>query len=231
MTEHPDQDQDQGPGPGPGFAIPTGLLAALEGALNQYIRMDPEGARGFERIYGRIIGIAIDGLGARLTLIPGPDRVQVFGAYDATPDCLIRGTPLALLRLLTSERKDAPVTSGAVRIEGDTAVAQGLSEALGGLAIDWEEQLARLLGDPIAAQLGSAMRAAGDWGRRTGESARGNVREYLQEESRLLPTRYEVEEFLRAVDDLRDDCERLAARIAHLGTIADARDTRPRQPR
>ncbi len=202
--------------PGPAFEIPASLLAAAEAGLNGYLALDPEGARGFEPLYGRIITIEIDGLGARVTLIPGPDRIQVFGAYDATPDCLIRGTPLALARMAMAKQKQAELSGGKVRIEGDTAVAQGLSDAMAGLDVDWEEQLARVLGDPIANQLGRAVRAAGDWGARTGETVKANLKEYLTEESRLLPTRYELDDFLNQVDTLRDDVERLAARIAQL---------------
>ena len=45
---------------------------------------------------------------------------------------------------------------------------------------------------------------------------RGNVREYLQEESRDVPSRYEVERFTRDVGALRDDVDRLEARLARL---------------
>ena len=38
----------------------------------------------------------------------------------------------------------------------------------------------------------------------------------LQEEGRLLPTRYEIDQFLADVDRLRDDGERLAARVERL---------------
>jgi ubiquinone biosynthesis protein UbiJ len=215
------------PQPRTGFAIPTAVLAALEATLNHYIALDPEGARGFEPLYGRIIAITIEGIGARLTLIPGPDRLQVFGAYDATPDCLIRGTPLALLRLVTAQRKESQLSSGAVQIEGDTAIAHGLSNAMAGLKVDWEEQLARVLGDPIANQIGRGWRAAGDWGNQTGERLQAKLKEYLEQESRLLPTRYEVDVFVGEVDRVRDDVERLAARIEQLAAQVAAAGAEP----
>ena len=215
-------DDAQGSRSGAGFAVPAAMLAALEATLNHYIALDPEGARGFEPLYGRIIAITVEGIGLRLTLIPGPDRIQVFGAYDATPDCLIRGTPLALLRLVTAERKESQLASGAVQIEGDTTLAHGLSNARAGLDVDWEEQLARVLGDPIANQMGRGWRAAGDGSTQTGETLRANLKEYLEEESRLLPTRYEVEACIGEVDRVRDDVERLAARIEQLTTLAGA---------
>jgi len=198
------------------FELPAALLAAAEAALNRYIALDPEGTRGFEPIYGRICSIQIEGIGTHLTLIPGPDRIQVFGNYDAKPDCLIRGAPLALVRMMTATRKDEQIRSGAVHIEGDTAVAQALSDALAALDVDWEEQLAQVLGDPVANQIGRALRSAQEWGDRTSHAVRANLKEYLEEESRLLPSRYELDEFLDQVDDLRDDVDRLAERVRRL---------------
>ena len=40
-----------------------------------------------------------------------------------------------------------------------------------------------------------------------------NVAEYLQEEGRDVPSRTEAEEFLQGVDKLRDDVDRLEARL------------------
>jgi ubiquinone biosynthesis protein UbiJ len=42
------------------------------------------------------------------------------------------------------------------------------------------------------------------------------VSEYLQEESRITPTKIEVERFLNAVDALDADIERLEARTSRL---------------
>ena len=139
------------------------------------------------------------------------------------PDCLIRGNPLALARLGMAERKEAALGSGEILIEGDATVAQRFSEAMAGLNVDWEEQLSKLVGDPIAHQVGQGVRAVGDWGRRTGETFRTNLKEYLEEESRLLPSRYEVEDFLNRVDTLRDDVERLDARLERLARLVRAR--------
>jgi ubiquinone biosynthesis protein UbiJ len=47
-----------------------------------------------------------------------------------------------------------------------------------------------------------------------------NVREYLQEESREVPTRYEVDRFTQQVGALRDDVERIAARLSRLESDA-----------
>ena len=199
-----------------GIQIPDALLAVVEQVLNRYIALDPEGATGFDALAGRLIGIELKGFGTRVTVIPGVRGLQLFGDYDAEPDCLIRGTPLGLARLGMAERKERPLVSGEVEILGDNALAQSFSAALAGLDVDWEEQLAQVIGDPFAHQVGNRVRAAERWGQRTSATMTANLTEYLQEERRLVPTRYEVDAFLSQVDTLRDDVERIAARVERL---------------
>jgi ubiquinone biosynthesis accessory factor UbiJ len=199
-----------------GIQIPDALLAVVEQALNRYIELDPEGAAGFAALEGRIIGIELKGFGTRVTIIPSAQRLQLFGGYDAPPDCLIRGTPLGLARMGMAERKETQVIKGEVEIEGDTTLAQAFNRALAGLDVDWEEQLARVIGDPFAHQVGTRVRAAARWGQKTSESLTADLQEYLQEEARLLPTRYEIEAFLAQVDILRDDVERAEAHVERL---------------
>ena len=68
----------------------------------------------------------------------------------------------------------------------------------------------------MAHQIGGGVRSGLQWGRRSLIAATTNLREYLQEEIRLLPSRYEANEFLAQVDGLRDDVERLEARVSRL---------------
>jgi ubiquinone biosynthesis protein UbiJ len=198
-------------------AVPDAALAALEAAINRYIALDPEGAARLAQLQGRLICIELKGFGTRLYLIPAVDRLQVFGAYEGEPDCLLRGTPLALARMGLAERKEDQLFGGEVEVEGDTRLAQEFGAFITGLEVDGEEQLSRLVGDPVAHQVGEGLRSMGQWGRRSADTLTQDLKEYLQEEARLLPTDYEVHAFLDRVDTLRDDVERLAARIERLG--------------
>lgn len=209
------------------MAIPDAVLAGLEAALNRYIALDPEGAARLVPLHGRLIAIELAGFGTRLTLIPGPNGLQVFGAYEGEPDCLLRGSPLALARMGLAERKEDQLFGGEVQVAGDTRLAQEFGAFIAGLDVDWEEQFSRLVGDPIAHQVGSGLRSVGDWGRKSSDTLTQDLKEYLQEEGRLVPTAYEVQGFLDRVDTLRDDVERLEARIERLargrqGADADA---------
>lgn len=196
--------------------LPDVTLAVLENAINHYIALDPEAAERLGPLEGYIIAFEFRGFGNRLYFIPGPEGFQIFGAYDAEPDCLLRGTPLALAHLGMTHRKEDTLFSGQVEIEGDSALAQRFGDFMAGLEIDWEEQVSRLTGDPVAHAVGARLRAASRWGQRSLDTLGQDLKEYLQEEGRLLPTRYEIDQFLAAVDRLRDDGERLAARVERL---------------
>jgi ubiquinone biosynthesis protein UbiJ len=191
-------------------------LAALEAAINGLLSLDPEGAAGLTSLEGRVIAFEFMGFGNRLYFIPGQGHLQVFSAYDAQPDCLLRGTPVALATLAMAQAKEDALFSGQVEIEGDTALAHRFGNLLANLAIDWEEQLARLTGDPLAYALGSRVRSVSRWGQGSLATLGEDLTDYLQEEGRLLPSRYELENFLTEVDRLRDDGERLAARVNRL---------------
>ncbi len=204
-----------------GLPIPDAALAVLETTINRYLALDPEGAAQIADLHGKVFLIEITGFGARFYLIPGPTGMQLYGDYAGEPDCVLRGAPLALARLGTARRKEDRLFSGEVRIEGDTHLAQALGDLLGGLEVDWEEQLSRLVGDTVAHRIGSEVRAAEQWGRRTADALTEDIKEYLQEEIRLLPGRYEVRTLLDDIDLVRDGVERLAARVERLAKLQD----------
>ena len=100
-----------------------------------------------------------------------------------------------------------------IRFAGEAELARRFRELLAGLDLDWEELAAGAVGDAAARLLG---RGAGEFARaarQAGRAAEDNARDYLRRESGLLPERAELERFLREVDRLRDDLERLAQRL------------------
>jgi ubiquinone biosynthesis protein UbiJ len=84
-----------------------------------------------------------------------------------------------------------------------------LSEA----SIDWEELLSNIVGDIPAYQAGSTVRKGNEWVSETVDAMKSNVAEYLSEESRVVPAKAEVNQFMEDVDDLRMASDRLEARL------------------
>lgn len=189
------------------------MYAGLEEAVNRYLNLDPEAKRRMAQLHGRVIAFEVTGLGQTLFLVPGPGKLQLLADYEGEPDCRLRGTPLALAQMSHPRASTDQLFSGEVDITGDTELAHQVGKILGDMDIDWEEQLSRLSGDLLAHHAGNLLRNVGHWGRGSVETLGLDIKEYLQEELRLLPVRQEIEGFLSGVDTLRDDVARLQARV------------------
>lgn len=189
-------------------------LTPLESVLNRNIAASSI-ARGLcRKLAGRVLAVRFNGLPVAIRFQCDGERMTLdtdAGEANAT----LTGTPLALMQL-AAPRPEAALRSGAVHIEGDAEVAQTFSELLKHARPDLEEELSRVIGDVAAHQIGDVVRSAMAFGKRAADTFSQNVAEYLQEEGRDLPTRIEADEFVAGVDKLRDDVERLDARIALL---------------
>jgi ubiquinone biosynthesis protein UbiJ len=191
-------------------------LAAIESLLNRGIGQSLRARSAAARLHGTCMELRIEGFAAiRIAACAG--RIALSSAAAAAPDAVISGPPLALLELF-ARRGDSAAPRGAERvlISGDAEIAARYRELLELARPDWEEELSRLIGDLPARRISLAARAAFAWGRGFVRSARANVAEYLQEESRDLVSKPEVQEFLGQVDTLRETADRVEARIARL---------------
>lgn len=189
-------------------------LQGMESSINHLIELDPETPPRLAPLHGRVIGIELRGIGLTVYFVPDQNgQLQLLGRIEGEPDALIEGSPLDLMRASDPQHGSAQLFAGHVSLHGDTHIAQQFSAALGGLHIDWEEQLSRLVGDVAAHQIGRSARQIQKEGQRIGSLWQTNLSEYLTEETRLLPHRYQVEDWLSDVEQTRDDVERLLARI------------------
>ena len=199
-------------------------VVAVEQLLNAVISLDEVTQQRLAELHGR--RIAIEFREWNLTLLFVPDargRLQLFSDDVAAADATIRATPFDFAETLRMERKEDQVFRGKITLEGDTRLAQRFSDILAMLEIDWEEQLSKLTGDVAAHQLGGMLRGFQRWARRNQRVMRDNLGEYLTEEKQLLPTAFEVAEWRAEVDHLRDDVDRLAARVVRLLSAADTK--------
>ena len=190
--------------------------AGLEEAINRYLRLDPGTSARMAQLHGRVIAFEVVGLGRTLYLIPTPSRLLVLADFEGEPDCRLRGTPIALARMGDQRASSDLLFTGEVEINGDTELAHRFGKILAAMDIDWEEQLSHLTGDIIAHRIGNTTRATLHWGAKAWDTLGRDIQEYLQEELRLLPDRSEIERFLSGVETLRDDVERMQARVNRL---------------
>ena len=118
--------------------------------------------------------------------------------------------------MLFANLRREPGTPAGIRIAGDAGIGQEFQRLIRLLDIDWEDRLSRFVGGTAAHRIGRSLRGFSDFARQGAWRFGENLREYLQEETRDLPLRREVEAFNSAVDILRTDIDRLDARVQRL---------------
>ena len=81
---------------------------------------------------------------------------------------------------------------------------------------DWEEHLSKIIGDPLAFQIGYRVREFKDQTRHIKLDAQQMLTEYLQYELDLLPASSQVSAFNQAVDQLEAQLAELEVRMNKL---------------
>ncbi len=196
--------------------LPTAVTASIEMAVNRVLQLDEDTLARLQDLEGKVIAIDVRGLDVSLYLIPGPGKLSIYGRFEGEPDTVLRGTPVALMRMGLVKHAGDVLFAGDVEISGDVEVGQQFSEILDALDIDWEEHLSHVTGDLVAHKLGNVVRSALSWGQQTADTLGQDIAEYLQEENETLPNRDEVENYMSQVDVLRTDVDRMEARVRRL---------------
>ena len=191
-------------------------LLPVANVLNRNIRATTPARELCEKLAGTIIAVRVRDTALATWFIVHDDHLELATDTDQEPDILICGSLFALARMAGVPGASA-VRDGSLEFTGDPLLAQEFQQLLDFAKPDLEEELSGFVGDAAAYRLGEIARGVGRWSREARSTMGANIREYLQEESRDVPSRYEVDRFTNDVGVLRDDVDRLEARMKRLG--------------
>lgn len=195
------------------ITLPDWALLPLELAVNGYLTLDEERRGQISDMDGRVIAIEFRGVATRIYFVVEGEHLRVRGAYATPADVTLRGGIFSLAHM---GLKRSALFVGEVDIIGNTEVGQRFKALLDGVNIDWEEHLARLVGDVLAHHVGNSVRDVATWLRHAGDSVSCAAVDYAQEEIRCLPAPAEVRSYLDDVDELRAAVDRLNARVERI---------------
>jgi ubiquinone biosynthesis protein UbiJ len=191
------------------------LFRPLAALVNRQIKASTPARELCAELDGKVVAIRVKDTALVVYFCVCPDEIAIIADYADEPDVAITGSFLSLTRLAGAGGEDA-IRDGSLDLVGDMEVAQAFQKLLGYGRPDIEEELSGVIGDVAAHRLGEVARGVSDWGKAAGSTLRQNISEFLQEERRDVPSRYEVEAFTRKVNALRDDVARVEARLSRL---------------
>lgn len=190
-------------------------LRPVASLLNRNIRATTPARELREKLAGTVVAVRVHNTGLVGWFLVHEDELELATECEAEPDVIISGSLLTLARMTGAPGVDA-LRDGSLELSGDAHAADRFRRLLSFAKPDLEEELSGLIGDVAAHRVGEILRGVGAWGREARATMGANIREYLQEESRDVPSRYEVDRFSTDVGTLRDDVDRLEARLDRL---------------
>ncbi|MDO9226045.1 MAG: hypothetical protein Q8M09_17495 [Pseudomonadota bacterium] len=187
-------------------ATPDFLFAA---ALNTVLDKQPTAKTRLERHVGKCVRLV-------LPLLPLSVRIEADGGFvaaspEAAADVQLFPDLAAVPQWLTGGK-----LGDLFRVAGDGVLAADLAHALADF--DWVLALRPYLGDIAASRVDQFIQGLSGWRTQAVESAGRNLAEYAVYEQAMLAEPFAVREFISEVDRLREDADRLEARLALLET-------------
>jgi len=197
------------------------LTSTFENVLNRGLPRSPRARQLCRELEGRRVGVDVKGFGRWIVESTG-ESLRLTRDATAPAEADLVGGPFSLLALGRSAPEEV-IQRGEVDVRGDAELASRFRELVLLLRPDIEEELAQLIGDVPAHQLGRFARAAFGWTSKAASTTVRNVAEYFAHERQHLVPRAEGEQFLKGVDAAREDVDRLEARVALLARTLSER--------
>lgn len=178
--------------------------------LNHLITQNSWARAELQPYSGQTVEIHLGPAKAHLTILEH-GGLAMAGETAISDASIILSLSLAL-RIIAN---DAAATNQ-VQITGNMRLAKALASVLQGMQWDYEEDLSKMIGDIPATQLNAFAKKALSETKSKAINVTEMLTEYWQEENPIIAKKRYVESFVKEVDQLRDNVERLEKRIEKL---------------
>ncbi len=183
------------------------LANSAAAVLNRNLAASLTARRAAAGLEGVSMDVGLAGARPVLRMSVRDGQLSVGSPDNQPADVILSGDLPRLVALLGGDH-----AGPGLELRGDPALAEAFARLLKYCRPAPDEELARFTGDVFARQAGDAARTAAQWAGEGAVSLRRSLRDFVQEEARLAPTRVEFEAFAEQVEGLRDTVGRLAAR-------------------
>lgn len=196
--------------------LPATISTILESSINRYTALDPMAPAAIAALNGKAIALQLREFSFPIYFFIDDNRIKVLSELEDTTNVQLKTSLPSLVRMTLSSDSDESVLGGEIDMSGDMEVGRQFRDIFRNLDIDWEEIISKYTGDIVAHKLGNGVRELKSWLDNTGKTLQSDIGEFLQEESRQLPTNLEVNTFIENVNTVRLSVDRAEVRLKHI---------------
>lgn len=198
--------------------LPTVLaLAALEDMLNKALDLDPATRLQLNQHIGRSILVNVQFPHLSILVFLDEGKVRLTPAEDHLSheaNATVTASSFDLIKQALN--KEQVISQSGLHLEGDVFFLHELQKISHQIDIDWEFGLSQFVGDISASQIGQGVRSLFDFAKQAANAFLNNSSQFLREDAQILPKKWQVDDYIEEVQELRTDIERLEARITLL---------------
>lgn len=196
--------------------LSAALIGTLETSLNALLSTRPIARERLSKLAGKRVSIEVLPSAQTVHLLFTENSVLIFANSDAPADARIRGNLSDLLKLVYEPR--SVLFGQGIEIEGDASLMQRIQSALIDSELDWETWLSSQIGDLSASAVLQGQESVKSWFIKSKHAFSQSLKDYLQDEIKLLPTRTEYEEWNKQLETLSNRIDNLNQRSEKLGS-------------
>ncbi len=195
--------------------LPTVLaLAVLEDMLNKALDLDPATRLQLNQHIGRSILVNVQFPHLSILVFLDEGKVRLTPAEDHLSHRAAATVTASSFDLIKQAlNKEQVISQSGLQIEGDVFFLHELQKISHQIDIDWEFGLSQFVGDISASQIGQGVRSLFDFAKQAANAFLNNSSQFLREDAQILPKKWQVDDYIEEVQELRSDIERLEARI------------------
>ena len=195
--------------------IAIAIATTVETAINNALHYDPASKQAVSKLTDILaIKMIAVGLPTMTLYCQGTaGGIRIMSRCEASATTHLTGSPAALLGLLN---RPGNLAGSGVELYGDVRLLQGWQTFLDHLDIDWETCLQYYLGDIVGPITATLIGKTGQWLQHQSRYHQHQLRIYLEEELRVVPSKNEFHHFHDQVDEIILATDRLQARIQQL---------------
>ena len=201
--------------------LPNAIATLLESSINRYLALDPSVQASIDALEDKSITLELKEFPFPFCFRIENKRLKVLSELEVPTDVSLSTSIPALLQMTLTTEGDESVLGSEIDMSGNMDVGRDFRNIFKNVDIDWEEILSKYTGDIIAHKLGNGYRQFSRWLGNTNQTIQKDIAEYLQEESRQLPSTFEITDYINAVDNVRLAVERVEARLKILVTTVE----------
>lgn len=209
-------------------------LSAVESMFNRWIDLDAATRLQLNQLQGKLLRVVIDSPQLSVDVLFDQDAVRISPTvlgmnnhkpsifeqrpYDAAYTVQQATTTLSVANIVELAKLVQSETgaTGNIKLQGDLSLLQQLQRALAQASPDLAAQLSPWIGAVPAGQLRDLLQQGKQTVSRILDNGTAHAAEMMTEDSQLLAARWQMDQFKRGTRELRQDIERLQARLKQL---------------